>query len=96
MFQQRGEIEDKYLLRNIPYLFVRNSKRVFDYLKEKSDKKYRNRNSITNYEIQLNIVCRPHINALNIDKELFCMSFILCRILYLLSLVSYCPQILES
>ena len=58
-----------------PYLFVRNHQIVFYSVKVKSDKTYRNRNPIPNYEVRLKVACNSHRNGFNIYKVLFFIPF---------------------
>ena len=39
--------------------------------------KNRKRNLIPNYKVKLKIICRPHRNALYIDKYLFWITFLI-------------------
>ena len=45
-------------------------------MNKKLDKTYKKRNSVLKYEGRLNNLCHPHINAFNVDKDLFWMSFL--------------------
>ena len=64
------------LLKNVPDLFVRDCKGLF-YSLEKPRKNNRKINPITNYEVRLKIVCHPHKNDFNIDKDLFLVPFLI-------------------
>ena len=88
MLQNRDKCLENFFIKEYSGFICTNHERVFYSMKEIEDKTHRNINSISNYEGRIKILCHPHKNDFSIDKY-----FLLCRILHLLSLVSYNPQI---
>ena len=88
---ERKILEEKYLSKNIPDLFVSDHGIVFYFLNEKPDKTHKKRKFIPNHEGKLKAVCHPHKNAFNVDKYLFWMTcFIMEKnIFFKFGLVSY-------